>query len=220
MVPRSSDTITTKASHASEKPRAGGVARPRLAAFLDMLRQGKVHREFVDPPAFDDHGAVVRGGSGIEQAVQQRIADPAVERNAPSDMPFQGFTAFEGQKGPDFIFSQFLDRLDDHVGRLRGGDGPVLRPEGTPGRETFDGPADVGLKHEHERDQNRRKPRAKQPRGQDHVEALRAKIEQRDTADSYHQRPRCALSQPDKAEIEQNGYNNDIKKIGDSHAFL
>ena len=46
----------------------------------------------------------MRGRSGIEEPIDKRKTDPAVERNAPADMPVKGFLAFKNDEGAYFIF--------------------------------------------------------------------------------------------------------------------
>ena len=199
------------------KPHARGVTRARFTAFFNMLRERQIHGEPIDPFAFNDHGAVVRWRLRVKEPIEQRIADPPVKRNPAPNMPLQGFAPFKNEQRPDFIFSQFLHRLDDHVGGLRRGHGPLLRPERTPGRKTLDGPADVGLEHDDQRDQNRGKADPEKPRGQKHVEALRADIERGNKPDSHHKRARGPLSQPYQAKIQQYRNNDNVKNIGNAH---
>jgi len=130
------------------------VAQADIAVLGDVDGKRQVAAEQGDAAVFNDHRAVVAHGMGIEDAGQQGLAEPAVERDAAGQMAVQRITARNDDQCADALFGQIARRLGDDPRRLfHLRQGPDLAAQIAQHRQALEKTAQVFLKdhHQHEK---------------------------------------------------------------------
>ena len=124
------------------------VAEAQVAVLGGVRREGQMAAETHHPVAVDEDGAVVTDRMGIEDALQQGLAEEAVQVASPGEVAVEGVFPLEDDQGADLLagkvggglgddlraFVEGGDREEPSSGNVPAGPGVRRNGGGPPGR--------------------------------------------------------------------------------------
>ena len=203
---------------ALRKSKGRRVAQAEVADSLHIGRKGQVAAEADEPPAIDDDSPVVTDGVGVEDALEQRLAEHPVQGVAAGQMPVEGVLALDDDQGAHVLAGQIRRGLDDDLHlRVERGDAAAFA-EAAPGGDSLEEPPKLLLENDHHGQEDDGEKSLEHRRREVELERAGQVVDDAQDTDPHEDKPRGGVPEPDQQSVDHEGDQKDVKKILDPEA--
>ncbi len=196
------------------EPETCGVARPAAADLAPLGRERQVDTESRHLPAPDHDRPVVSRRPRIDEAPQQGIRDPTVEKEAAIEQPLEGLAPGQDEERTDPAVGQRMRQLRELCEEIGGG--PRRRVADHEHRDALEQPPQVVLEHDHEHQRSHGDEALEQRRRQAEIQPLRSPEEHRDREYAPERDASPSLAHPGDQDPEQAGDDRDVEHVDDA----
>ena len=206
----------TQSIRALRKTEGRRVSETEVSVPGGIGREGQMASETHDPVAVDQDGAVVSDRVGIENTLQQGLAEETIQVVSPGEVAVKGIFPLDHDQGADFLMGEIGGGLgDDLRAFVDRGDREELFPEPSQHGQPFEEAAEVLLEDDDQDKQQDREKALQYDRRQVELEETGEEIDGPEKRDADKNKAGSPVLEPDHQGRDHDRDDGDVEDVLD-----